>query len=461
MRVAPIFLLSILVCLLSSSPSSANDRLEEEFQEIQNKIEREGLNWIARKNPIVEQMTPEERQRLNGIRFPSNWREIWESHLRDDFQAKSATELPAAFNWEDSGMITSVKNQGGCGSCWDFCATAAFEAIYKIQRHKDLDISEQHVLSCVSPGDGCNGGWMDDAYSYYKYVGGIDEQCMPYQASDDIPCANAQDCDILATIRDWQAIPNSRLSIKTAVMTAPVAVAFTAYNDLYWYGGGCYYHSGYDDVNHGVLIVGWDDTMCDGQGAWRVKNSWGYWWGDNGYFWIQYDCCHFGVGAALLEIDTTLNFLTPPQLPVGSMCAEYNFQFEATGGFTLPYSYIVLDGNLPPGLILEPDGLLHGFSENGGNYEFTVRVADAFFPASYYFDDFTLSVEEAPECDADCSGGLNLIDILYMIDYTYNGGPDPITARSGDCDCSRGCDLLDILYLVDYLYNEGPEPCTY
>ena len=107
------------------------------------------------------------------------------------------------------------------------------------------------------------------------------------------------------------------------------------------------------------------------------------------------------------------------------------------------------------------DGLLSGDFGSDGSYEFTLRVQDQSYPPTYYFDDFSLSVSSVLNGDVDCTGDLNLLDILFLIDFIYNEGPDPVSMKSADCDCSQTCNLLDILYLISYIYDDGPEPCRY
>ncbi len=451
------FLYSLLI-IFCFVPFALAEDTAAELQKIRDRIEKEGLHWTADLNPIVTDMSPEERQGLLGLKLPDNWQEIWEAHLDDNFVTKDADDLPGYFNWEDAGIITGVRSQGGCGSCWDFAATAALEAGYSLYRDRKLDLSEQAILSCVTPGTGCEGAMMDDAYVHFQYFGAVSENDMPYQANDNIPCTEEAD-RALVKIDGWTAIPQMRNAIKTAVLTAPVAVAFYVYPDFNYYGGGCYSHSQFtEDINHAVLVVGWDDNMCGGNGAWRCKNSWGWWWGDDGYFWIKFDDCNFGYAAAMLHFDTLLNIETNRQLPLSNICAEYNYQFQATGGVE-PYSWVVVDGELPTGLILESNGLLHGVPQEYGDASFAVRVEDSHGPSRILFDYFDITIGESMHGDADCSGDYNIFDITYIISYLYKGGVAPLSPSGGDCDCSGTCNIFDITYLISYLYKGGPAPC--
>jgi C1A family cysteine protease len=270
---------------------------DPEIEAIQRRIDASGYQWTAQRNWTTD-LSEEESQALLGARVPPDVERRF-AHL-DASSFPIARNLPSSFDWRTLGGVSSVKNQAGCGSCWDFAGVAAVESQILINEGIEYDLSEQQVLSCQTPGTGCNGGWFSWTWGYFREHGAALETCMPYQANDDVPCADAS-CPRYATVRTWIDVPNDVDAIKTAILTAPVATSFRVYSDFYSYGSGCYEHTGNDPINHAVLIVGWDDSMCGGQGAWLCKNSWGSSWGGlGGYFWIKYGTCNIGTNTQLV-----------------------------------------------------------------------------------------------------------------------------------------------------------------
>ncbi len=91
-------------------------------------------------------------------------------------------------------------------------------------------------------------------------------------------------------------------SLKYALLHhGALSCSMTVYNDFMFYSDGCYENPGIKQINHGVVIVGWDDSMCDGTGAWFVKNSWGTGWGDEGVAYMKYGTCNIGRDAQWFE----------------------------------------------------------------------------------------------------------------------------------------------------------------
>jgi len=225
---------------------------------------------------------------------------------------------PSYFSWMEymgKDWTTPAKYQGNCGSCWDFAALGALESVINIAEglpDLDPDLSEQYVLSCLPEAGSCHGGspyWafylMKSSSAEGNYHNGIiPEECMPYQANDGIPCdAKCDDWEEkLIPIADcgyWtpDGSEEDRQRIKTQIMEKGPVVSFilstddfTAWglthhspNDYYPYPG---YSSG---VNHCIVILGWkDDASIPHGGYWICKNSWGSFWGYNGFFNIEY-----------------------------------------------------------------------------------------------------------------------------------------------------------------------------
>ncbi len=83
------------------------------------------------------------------------------------------SELPESFDWRDQGAVSEVKNQGQCGSCWAFSAVGNLEGLLFRQTKTLTRLSEQQLVDCDQKDQGCNGGFMDDAFEYVKNAGGI------------------------------------------------------------------------------------------------------------------------------------------------------------------------------------------------------------------------------------------------------------------------------------------------
>lgn len=205
------------------------------------------------------------------------------------FMSPANVELPETVDWRKKGAVTPVKDQGHCGSCWSFSATGALEGQHFRKTGVLVSLSEQNLVDCsaVYGNNGCNGGLMDNAFKYIKDNGGIDtEKSYPYEAKDDTCRYNAT--NLGATDKGFVDIDQgSEQKMKEALATiGPVSVAIDAsHQSFQFYSDGVYYEPECDSENldHGVLVVGYGTDEKSGSDYWLVKNSWGSSWGDKGY----------------------------------------------------------------------------------------------------------------------------------------------------------------------------------
>ncbi|KAF0291936.1 Cathepsin L [Amphibalanus amphitrite] len=108
---------------------------------------------IGGARPQAVHKVSEEREKV-GLKVTSSW-----------FQ-RSAKSLPSSLDWRDHGVVTPVKNQGQCGSCWAMSVTGALEGAWALAGHPLVSLSDQQLMDCS--GDygnyGCNGGWIDASF---------------------------------------------------------------------------------------------------------------------------------------------------------------------------------------------------------------------------------------------------------------------------------------------------------
>ena len=195
-----------------------------------------------------------------------------------------ASNVPAEMDWRKKGAVTSVKDQGQCGSCWSFSATGAIEGAWAISKGQLVDLSEQELVDCatgISYGShGCNGGQMEGAFKFVIENGQCALSSYSYTAKD----GTCQKCSAVAHISYCSDVkPNDQISMKSAVANQPVSVAIEADTRYFQsYSSGVLTSSSCGtNLDHGVLVVGYGEE--NSQKYWLVKNSWGTTWGDNGY----------------------------------------------------------------------------------------------------------------------------------------------------------------------------------
>jgi len=200
--------------------------------------------------------------------------------------------LPRAMDWRTKGVVTDVKDQGQCGSCWAFSSTGALEGQHARKTGKLVSLSEQNLVDCSTEfgNDGCNGGLMDNAFQYIKVNGGIDtETGYPYVGTDGQCDFHKSDVGAEDTGFVDIAEGNER-ALKAALGTVgPVSVAIDASQPSFqFYHHGVYFDEGCspENLDHGVLAVGYGTDRKTGEDYWIVKNSWSENWGHEGYIYM-------------------------------------------------------------------------------------------------------------------------------------------------------------------------------
>lgn len=291
-----------------------------------------GTKTIYEKNNTIQNFTFTSDDEKWGLVVPEGWNDN-----EDKFNPISArSNLPDRFDWRELNGCPPIRDQGMCGSCWAFATVGVLECNIKIKEGKEVDLSEQWLVSCNTYVDswgrhwGCDGGWY--AHDYFmeepvgeKYVdecgqtGAVLEKKFPYGSQEWADTGYVPNCECPYPhryyIKDWKYIGsqngNTIDQIKSAILNyGPIACA--VYCDSNWgeYKGGVFdYDINAPNVNHAVVLVGWDDNQGT-NGVWFLRNSWGPDWGEDknglpwdespmggGYMRIEYSTCNIGHSA--------------------------------------------------------------------------------------------------------------------------------------------------------------------
>jgi len=201
--------------------------------------------------------------------------------------------------------VSTVKDQGSCGSCWSFATSAAIEATMCANGSKDCDswngLAPQQLVDCLSytknndvnlnPYDdhGCSGGFITNGvrsvdmyggqmnWDDYPYVSGTTKtegECMYNQAIANLNLSSG-------CVRSMGGDEDQM--VNALAQQGPLGIGINASGRGFsLYSGGVYSDKSCSDrLNHAVLATGYGNL--DGQDYFEVKNSWGAAWGDAGY----------------------------------------------------------------------------------------------------------------------------------------------------------------------------------
>jgi cathepsin H len=202
--------------------------------------------------------------------------------------------IPDTYEWNNYGIVTAVKNQGSCGSCWTFSTVGAMESHWNILgKGRNLTFSEQQLVDCAGDYDnnGCNGGLPSHAFEYIRHAGGLESDVTyPYTAKDG-QCVFRRNIAV-AYVRhgSFNITQGDESELAERLYNAgPIAVSFQVIGGFSKYVAGVYKADNCGkttlDVNHAVLLTGYGTE--GGVKYWNIKNSWGAAWGNAGYFKIE------------------------------------------------------------------------------------------------------------------------------------------------------------------------------
>lgn len=274
-------------------------------------------------------------------------------------------DLPTNFTWQNvHGISYTTKSLNQhipqyCGSCWAHGALSALADRIKIARHAvgdEINLSVQWVLNCGgSVAGSCHGGSHSGAYEFIKQKGYVPyDTCQPYLACSsesrdgfcshvDTSCTAANTCrtcvhgtprgkngvcteiDVFpnATIAEYGSYSIFETDRVHKIMAeiyarGPVAAGVNA-EPLVNYKGGIVKNEHFWDklVNHVVSIVGWGTEEETGMMYWIVRNSWGQYWGELGYFRLE-------AGKNSLGIESEVVWATPKGFTVNNFPCDEN-----------------------------------------------------------------------------------------------------------------------------------------
>eukprot|EP00760_Papus_ankaliazontas_P003836 PhM_4_TR11656/c5_g2_i10/m.16424 len=259
-------------------------------------INRQGLSWKAGVNHLTDR-TDEELKAMRGYRREMAYASrLGQSNKAVEYHKITGKAIPDSLDYRQMpGVVSPVKDQGKCGSCWTFSTVESIESWMFLALNKSTELSEQQVASCTSNPmqcggtGGCEGGTPEVAYESIIKNGGIASySSYPYSSyfGTDAACkfADNKTVDPVVKLSGYKRVKsNDYDSLMDAVANVgPIAISVDA-STWQSYESGIYDGCNQDSpaIDHAVQLVGYGEEA--GKPYWIVRNSWAASWGENGF----------------------------------------------------------------------------------------------------------------------------------------------------------------------------------
>jgi len=263
---------------------------ESNLEAIRTHNANPSASWKMGVNHLTDQ-TDEEFRQLLGYKKVFNQKL---PHMSEYIPTTKNADVPASIDWREKGIITPVKDQGQCGSCWTFGTAEVIESYYALVTGQLATLSEQQILDCVPNPDqcggtgGCGGGTPELAFEKLIEMGGLTSEWMyPYTSyfGTNYPCHyQANTTMAVAVLSSYVKLPSNQYEpVMDALQRGPLVINIDASAWRSYQSGvftGC--NQTNSDIDHVVLLVGYGTDPKEGD-YWLIRNSWTPAWGEGGY----------------------------------------------------------------------------------------------------------------------------------------------------------------------------------
>ena len=258
-------------------------------------------------------------------------------YIKDDFTEEEKNfvpekirnlkgDVPKSIDWRNyngKNYLSWNKNQHipiYCGSCWSEGSTSSLADRFNIYNWLTLNktevpqaaLSAQAIINCRAGGD-CNGGNHGSVFRYAQKTGiphtsceqyiahnaGNQEICDPFNVCRECigpaPAANETGFDKCWAVKSYDVYKSSKVrsfsgpqAMKEELATyGPISCGIDSTDKFHNYQGGIFEEKGRRSINHIISLVGYDVDEETGEEYWIGRNSWGTYWGEQGFFRIK------------------------------------------------------------------------------------------------------------------------------------------------------------------------------